>query len=194
MSLPATPPTSTSSSEAYTHSTHGTRCLPALIVPALAEASRGESPLSESGVSAFHTMPEPVLPPEFPEKLINFPEPNPTLTCGDWWDWSSGNTTLISGSPKLSPRDSHRWGRPFERETELGVVSPELKAECFAGCRSYLVCVQLHHTGYSDRQGCGVGMVRHLACVHGCARYHTCLFHMSTRASKLDWWPVCTVC
>jgi hypothetical protein len=49
----------------------------------MVKAMKGSNVLSESGVSTFHTMSKPVPPPEYPETVINFPEPAPTPT----WVW-----------------------------------------------------------------------------------------------------------
>jgi hypothetical protein len=49
----------------------------------MVKAMKGSNVLSESGVSTFHTMSEPVPPPEYPETVINFPEPPGTPT----WVW-----------------------------------------------------------------------------------------------------------
>jgi len=49
----------------------------------MVKAMKGSNVLSESGVSTFHTMSEAVPPPEFPETVINFPEPPGTPT----WVW-----------------------------------------------------------------------------------------------------------
>ena len=66
MSLPATLSTWKASLEAYTRNTQGTRCILAVILPALAEQAIGELLRQELSVPDFQTVSEPVLELKFP--------------------------------------------------------------------------------------------------------------------------------